>query len=364
MALVLLAAPASLRAESTRPGLNWVRLPGAEQCIGWRELGEQVEARLGRTLFQGPTSADLSLDGHIAPRAGGGFVARLAVIDREGKVLGERVLETAKSSCRELDASVVLVIAVTIDPNSRLLDAGIPLSPEVAERLDRMFRDEPAEPTVPADSRHTAASANGRVARSAVEQTRPKPASRASERSASDTAQPARWAIAVMGVTEAGLLPSFSPGLAARIDLQPGGPWLFAFDGHWVAPSQAELPGAEPGRVNVRLLGTTLAACLGDTLGPVAGFVCSGARLDFANVEPQGFVMDRDARNDVWLSAQLGGSFRWPARTGVYATAGLHLLVPLVVRNYKVFDSEGVARDVLRPGPVAGRIEIGLGFRP
>ena len=43
----------------TEPGLNWVRLAGADDCISAAELADAVELRVGRTLFVATTEAEL-----------------------------------------------------------------------------------------------------------------------------------------------------------------------------------------------------------------------------------------------------------------------------------------------------------------
>ena len=357
----MLGTTGSGRADSTGPGLNWVRLPGAEQCLGWKELAARVEARLDATLFQRPTDAELSLDGYVAPREGGGFAARLAVIDAQGEVLGERTLESKEPSCRALDDAIVLVIAVTLDPDSRLLDAGIPLAREVSDRLDRLFRGE-RDQLAPSD-----APVAHRADLSEREESARTPAVAERHRApAPAEVQPgvSPWAIVALGVGEVGMLPGVAPGLCARVAWRPGETVSLELHGHWLAPREAEAPGGEPGRLTARAVGGGVAACFGRALGATHVRLCPGLRLDVVRVEPAGFAVDQGGRNDPWGSGQLGAILRFPRESKLFAEAGMFLLVPLVARDYQVLDSAGDEHTVLAPGPVAGRLEIGVGFRP
>jgi hypothetical protein len=106
--------------------LGWARLPGAEDCISTQALAERVERRLGRRVFVSASQADFALEGRVERAdAGGAFVATLVVSDRAGRVLGRRVLRAPGPSCAPLEAPLVLVIAIAIDPGASLpLDRG------------------------------------------------------------------------------------------------------------------------------------------------------------------------------------------------------------------------------------------------
>lgn len=127
------------------PSLNWVRVPGAEQCICPGDLARKVEERLGREIFFSTAVADIAVEGHIGPKTKGGWKAILVISDHSGKVLGSRVLETEGEDCHELDEALALVIAVSIYPQSGLGGSAIPLPEEIAMRLDKLFGDEPSE---------------------------------------------------------------------------------------------------------------------------------------------------------------------------------------------------------------------------
>lgn len=116
--LVILAlwAPRAVRGEPSS-SLSWSRLPGGESCIGAQELARHIEERLGRGALVAPSRADLSIEGRVGPRTGGGWRAAIALARADGTLLRERTLETREPSCRALDNAAVLVIALLIDPD-------------------------------------------------------------------------------------------------------------------------------------------------------------------------------------------------------------------------------------------------------
>jgi hypothetical protein len=137
------AGPAAAQLESQRgPALNWVRLPGAESCIGPVELAERVEQRLGRHVFAPMSAAIVVIEGFVSPRPGG-FGVALRVSNRDGVVYGSRELAVDERDCRKLDELAALVIAVTIHGQGG--SSGIALPPEITAELDALFAGEPGE---------------------------------------------------------------------------------------------------------------------------------------------------------------------------------------------------------------------------
>lgn len=95
--------------------LSWVRLEGAESCLAAPALAEAVETRLGRAVFVAPALAQLAVEGR-AERVEGAWRATLRVADRDGAVLGERVVESRAADCAELGEVVTVTLALMIDP--------------------------------------------------------------------------------------------------------------------------------------------------------------------------------------------------------------------------------------------------------
>ena len=95
--------------------LSYVRHPGAEGCPGEESLRRSVSSRLGHDGFA--DDADLLMEAAVDRAAQGlGIVARLALSDRQGRVLGKRDISSPAGGCLELAGAVVLAISVAIDP--------------------------------------------------------------------------------------------------------------------------------------------------------------------------------------------------------------------------------------------------------
>lgn len=128
--LVLAVAPGVASAQTAGAGvsaptkkrtstLGWLRMPGADACVATQALARGVETRLGRTVFVSPAEADVSVEGRIEKK-GTGFAATIVLRDSEGKSLGTRTLEKADPACDKLTESLVLIIAVMIDPDAAM----------------------------------------------------------------------------------------------------------------------------------------------------------------------------------------------------------------------------------------------------
>ncbi|CAN5491201.1 hypothetical protein BH11MYX1_BH11MYX1_28400 [soil metagenome] len=109
------ASHASADPAAQRASLSLSREPGAQTCITPRELAERVEARLGRSAFVSAAQADLFIEARIAPH-GRTFIATVTAARANGDDVGRRELTTAVGDCRALDADLVLVVALAIDP--------------------------------------------------------------------------------------------------------------------------------------------------------------------------------------------------------------------------------------------------------
>jgi hypothetical protein len=85
-----------------------------------QDLARDVNARLGRDIFVAVTQADVSVEGHIEARRGGGWRAVIVLRDAHGATLGTRELERTDASCATLREPLALVIAVMLDPDASL----------------------------------------------------------------------------------------------------------------------------------------------------------------------------------------------------------------------------------------------------
>ncbi len=133
--LALVSARGAEAADATS-SLAWVRLEGAETCIGANALARAVEERLGRAVFVSASQADLTVEGAIGPATTSGFRASIRVSDHDGVVIGSREVETLESSCNALDGKLALVVSLLIDPDGAPAPAPVapPAAPLVIER--------------------------------------------------------------------------------------------------------------------------------------------------------------------------------------------------------------------------------------
>jgi hypothetical protein len=109
---VLGAASARAEDEHARARLERVAAPGAESCMGKRELEAAVEARLNRDVFSDPPA--LVVEVRLAKKESG-YRAELALTDAQGHELGRRELVSRAGDCSALDASLALVVALLVD---------------------------------------------------------------------------------------------------------------------------------------------------------------------------------------------------------------------------------------------------------
>ncbi|HEU4410125.1 MAG TPA: hypothetical protein VFS43_33025 [Polyangiaceae bacterium] len=119
-ALAVVAATTPARADPPRPktyALGWVRLDGAERCIGQRELAASVEGVLGRRAFAPAAQAELTVEGRVGPRPGG-FRATLQLSDPRGALLSRRDLSVDGPNCRALDEKLKLALALLVSPGA------------------------------------------------------------------------------------------------------------------------------------------------------------------------------------------------------------------------------------------------------
>jgi hypothetical protein len=109
----VLAAAGDVRADEPRVALslNWIRLPGAEDCIDAAELARTVEQQLGRSVFVSPTAATRVIEGWTEPARPGWRVV-LRASDAEGNASGRRELTSDSETCSSLNRSIVLAISL------------------------------------------------------------------------------------------------------------------------------------------------------------------------------------------------------------------------------------------------------------
>lgn len=297
--------------------LQWVRLTGTEDCLSGDMLARRVEAKLGREVFPAPSKATMLVEGHVE-RVSDGYRAELRMSSSSGEPLGTRELSSPQSSCAELSETVVVVLAVMIDPD------GATRSPPPA-----VPKPEP-EP-------------------------QPKP----------QVAEPAQrqrlLGFVRLGV---GLLPEAAVGFGVAYEVafkRWGG---LRAEGVAYLQQEEQLSGPDALGAKLRIAHAGLAYCpLWLELAQMRLAGCLGAELGAAYSQGVNFG---PGNNESEIAPWGSGSAS--ARLAVKLVSALELqlaasfVVP-VARGYQAVDTNGDTRQLFEPAPVAGTFDLGLGAR-
>jgi hypothetical protein len=348
-------AASGVRANDThRPGLNWVRLAGAEQCLSAAKLSERVEARVGRVLFASADEAELFVDGHVRPGAPGWDVV-LEVSDPQGHILGRREMHFDGADCAVIDEGVALVIAVTLYPNTALVEAGIPLDRGTAGSLDALFGAEPTDPD-PASLPSTAPTSPSPPAHAAPP---PKPPAHAAPGTRTDA-----WGLALDGAGTAGFgqLPGASLGLSAHVQLSAPHAWPIELGATGLLERTAKAGNGVAGQARFSLLLGSIAVCPWQPSWLPSLSLCAGAEIGRLHVAPSGFAVVQAASSDFVTNLVGSGVLRAPLVGPLYLRAALSLALPLIQRSYGYQTPAATSARLYRMPQVAGRAEIGLGL--
>ncbi len=111
--LFLLLRLGNVRADVTTPALNYARAVGAEGCIDPKALAARIEA-ITQTTFVSSSQTAWVLEVLVEPHHTG-FRATIAMGGR-GPERDRRVLRESTGDCRKLDAALVFVLSLMVDP--------------------------------------------------------------------------------------------------------------------------------------------------------------------------------------------------------------------------------------------------------
>ncbi|WP_438014872.1 hypothetical protein WMF18_28790 [Sorangium sp. So ce315] len=342
-ALLAGARPARASPGEQTASLSWVRLAGAEACVGARALAQAVEARLGRAALVSAARAELTVEGRVEPGGSGGWRAVLAVADADGAVLGTREIATASPRCRAIDDELALAIALMIDPSAKLSPGAPPAAPAPAPAPAPSPAPLPAPPAAPAPP--PAPAPQVIVQRVLIPVSPPAPL------------PPWRVEIGAGLLFGLGLLPS--PGVAAalRARLTPPRFWSFEVGGAVWLPDEATT-----GAASTRFTwGEGFVSACPVSLGSETRLAaCAGVRLGALRAGGLGFRVDRsDERLTAGgtLDARLTRRLVGPLTAG----GGLGLIVPFVRDTFYYVDAQGQDREVFQMAPLAGTADVLLG---
>jgi hypothetical protein len=340
-----------------RPGLNWVRLEGADDCLSAAELADKVEVRVGRTLFVAATEAELFVDGYVRGVAqpdgtARNFDVKLQVSRPGGEVLGERVLSIEGEGCSAIEDAVSLVIAVTLYPRSSLVTAGIPLDPSTAQSLSTLFGDEPTDPdptTLPAAAASTDIAPEGAPHRSELVQ----------GKSGTGTVGPTWLGIDVIGAGALGQLPGVRFGLGGYLRITPRGLWPIELGGaHYFVASESV---AEGGAVDFQLTTGSLTGCPWDLYAAeLRG--CAGLEGGVIRAIPRDLAVTGSATSDPVLNLLLGLVYRPRVVGQLHLRIALLAAVPVVQHEFAYRAQDGSFPTLFQTSPIHGRADLGLGL--
>lgn len=312
--------------------LSWVRLPGADGCIGAPALASAVEARLGRRVFVPPADAEISVEGTVAYRSDTKrYKATFRVADRDGKVLGVRDVEESVTSCDKLDERFAFVLSVLIDPDAAL---GPPAAPLAAPS------EEPKPPVVTATPPAKAEAPAPSVPR------RP------------DPVEPWRWLAGVDFGGTAGLVPDVGWVVSGFALITPPHFLGIRAKGSSYLPTSQRIEGVA--RAEIALVTAQLGVCpLQFRSAPFGLTACADGLLGELSARGSGFP---DSRG---YGTLLGGLVldvvgELAVTRSVVLTLSPALVVPLSRARLSYEDAAGQRQTIFEVSPVGGSVALGL----
>jgi hypothetical protein len=329
------ASSASADPAGRTSSFSWVRLEGAESCIGTQELARAVEARLARKVFVSAAEADVSVEGHVSPSAAPArWRAVITIRDARGELLGTREIDSAEAECSALDEPLAFVVSVLIDPDAESRETPRSPEPETAPE------PKPAPPP--------------RVVLQKQRVLVPVPAA----------APPAPWRVeAGAGVVAGvGLLPEAAAGLGAAVVIEPPIPVGFLLTGTYFFEQTVSAERTAESEVGLAHAG--LALCpLGWRSGDLVYRLCAGALFGALSSRGVGFDTERSHQKLV-VHAMLPNRVSVRIAGPVLVTGGITPLVSLAKSELTYRAADGSSRPIYEQSPVAATADLGiaLGF--
>jgi len=329
------------RAAQKRAAFHYSGPPDTDGCITSEALAGAVAERLKRPVFVPDGEADVVIEARVeqrkAPRK---WHARILLTTPSGTVLGTREIESKEASCRSLDESLVLVIALLIDP-----DAALGLPPPGPPEAP------PAPPEPPREVSSTLPAP-------------PKPKEK--PRPPRSVARPLRaapslpWRFEGGVVLALGLLPGLGAGAMLRLTLVPPRFWGIEVEGTYWPQGNFVVDDVGGG---FRLAYAGLALCpLEGGSHMFRGSGCAGMKVGAMMAHGSGFDQS-NARNSLLVNASLEGRVRYrPTKAPVVASLGLGLSVPLTRLRFFYQPPEGPTREVFRLSEAIPTLDAGIGI--
>lgn len=331
------------------PGLSWVRLPGAESCISTIALAQRVEDKLARPVFVPTSAAEVTIEGFVKPRDGGGFATHLSVVALDGRVLGTREFESASPDCAEIEEALTLVIAVTLNPDSALAGFSM-LSPEMQAELDRLLSGD----VVPATTEPPAATVQ------------PPTANRPADEDDGPDAGPEfatpeygiRLEAALLG--GAGMMPTPSVGLELGVAFLPRRwfPILVTLQGF--APRTLPAPNQENGETEFTVGRLAALMCPGQRTGVITVDGCIGFDAGVMRVKTRLYRFNDDLWRPVF-DLLLQTNLRFRLGFGWSLRGALSIGAPVTRLSVSARLREGQVEELFTVSPVTLALHLGAG---
>jgi len=334
------SAQATPKRETETYALSFVRGAGAEGCPSKRDLGSEVSARLGHSPFDPSAPRSIEILTEATPE---GYRSVVSALDRDGKLLGRRVLLSDEPSCAPIFSATALAVALLIDP-----EAALSRDSTANEAVGRFETDDVPQPPP--------------VATPAPTLTPPPSPSPPSRTRTSDTPPPppARETGSAMAGVDVGLafglVPEVSPSVGIFVDGRPDPLWGFVASAQYVSSAPVESDEAALD-VSLTTFGLAVTLSLFETrafrfasdLGLLAGALHVGVR------EGQAI----DSGDHAFIGANLGLRAEVRVINGLFLTTRVGGVVPFVSRGLFV---EGAEAPIWREPAVAGTATLGLGW--
>ncbi|MDH5671832.1 MAG: hypothetical protein OEZ06_06755 [Myxococcales bacterium] len=359
---------AALAQPPRTSSLSWVRLPGAESCISTQQLAALVERRIGRRAFVSASQADISLEGRVE-RKDARWQVTLVLSNRHGTILGERRLQAEGDDCSVLEASLVLVIAIAIDPGATLpavRGPGDALSAEAETMLSQLDLPEAddeellAQLTVADPDASGAADDSEAESRSeATRERREPPGPQTAPAGAATGARAGAFRFSLGAELGLGALPSVAGG--ARLRLGYFGAKTLAPELRGSLTLQQSQDVGE-GRILTRLWSLGAALCP-RLLGEHGGHhvqLCGAAVVTALEAAGRNFAQNDEGRL-LWTALALGPTGRL-AFGGLWLHLGAELSLPLSLPSLHVQNAEMRPVRAHRPSGLGLQLEAGVGL--
>lgn len=338
---------------SKTASLSWVRLEGAESCIATQKLAKKVEQLLNRSVFISAVDAELSIEAFARPLSESqGFSARVVVSDASGATLGVRDVSTDESDCSKLDEQLILVIALSIDPEAAYVQLPDALSPDEERIVDPaadLLTELESETNKESDK-----------APSIVEEDKPeksKPLAEEIDKEPGDD-QSRDWNFWLTGGTALGV--GFLPkvGFAWLLQYHMNAPWLWPLEitGLYWMPNQTQT--VSGGRGELQIVQGAVAICpLTFDLAAASWVTCGGVQIGVENASSIGYLNASD--QTFWqVGIEAYTRLYLPIAEPFGLSFGSALIVPIRTHQYQINLPDNQSLSLYETSPVAARAEI------